>query len=51
MQIELFRRNQQGRWELYPASEGETIELASVGMNLAVAQVYEDVLPQPPSEA
>lgn len=53
MQLDLFRRNGQGRWELYPAGEGESLRLESVGMDLAVAQVYQDVLqetPQDPSQ-
>ncbi|HMX11197.1 MAG TPA: Uma2 family endonuclease [Burkholderiaceae bacterium] len=45
LQIDLFRRNAQGRWELYPASEGETLQLASVGLALSVAEVYAQVLP------
>lgn len=48
MQLDLFRRNGQGRWELYPAGEGESLRLESVGLDLAVAQVYQDVLPQGP---
>ncbi len=44
MQIDLFRRNAQGRWELYPAGEGETLELASVALSLPLMQVYEEVL-------
>ena len=46
MQLDLFRRNGQGRWELYPAAEGEILRLESVGLDLAVAQVYQDVLPE-----
>jgi Uma2 family endonuclease len=46
MQLDLFRRNGQGRWELYPAAEGEVLRLESVGLDLAVAQVYQDVLPE-----
>jgi Uma2 family endonuclease len=45
MQIDLFRRNAQGRWELYPAGAGETLQLASVGLALTVSEVYEQVLP------
>lgn len=51
LQIDLFRRNGQGRWELYPAGEGEILRLESLGLDLAVAQVYQDVLPPPPIEA
>lgn len=41
--VECFRRNDQGRWELYPYGKGETVHLASVNFECAIAQVYEDV--------
>jgi Uma2 family endonuclease len=44
MQVDLFRRNAQGRWELYPAGDGDTLELASLALELPVAEVYADVL-------
>ena len=47
MQVDLFRRNAQGRWELYPAGDGDTLELASLALELPVAEVYTDVLPAP----
>ena len=43
MSVECFRRNEQGRWELYPYSKGETVHLASVDFKCAIAQMYEDV--------
>jgi Uma2 family endonuclease len=46
LQIDLFRRNGQGRWELYPAGEGELLRLDSLGLDLPVLQVYDGVLPQ-----
>jgi Uma2 family endonuclease len=45
MQVDLFRRNADGRWELYPAGENDQLVLASVGLALPVAALYEDVLP------
>ncbi len=42
--IEVFRRNEAGRWELYEAGRGESIELASVGCSVAVDDVYLDPL-------
>ncbi len=42
--IEVFRRNEAGRWELYEARRGETIELASVGCSIDVDEVYRDPL-------
>ena len=44
MQVDLFRRNAEGRWELYPSSAGEVVQLSSLGLDLRVADVYEDVL-------
>ena len=31
---------------ILPAAEGEVLRLESVGLDLAVAQVYQDVLPE-----
>ena len=42
--IEVLRRNQAGRWELFEAGEGERIELASVGVTLDVSAVFRDPL-------
>lgn len=41
--VECFRRNSQGRWELYAYSAGEEIHLASVDFRAAIAALYEDV--------
>ena len=41
--VECYRRNSQGRWELYSYTEGQDIELASVNFNGAIAALYEDV--------
>jgi Uma2 family endonuclease len=42
--IEVYQRNDAGRWELYDAGTGETVELASIGCTLAVDEVYRDPL-------
>ena len=42
--IEVFRRAESGRWELLEARPGETIELASLGVQLDVAAVYANPL-------
>ena len=42
--IEVYRRNEQGRFELFEARSGESIELASVGATLSVDAVYENPL-------
>ena len=48
--VECYRRNAQGRWELYSYTEGQEIELASVNFSCAfalraysIAAFYEDV--------
>jgi Uma2 family endonuclease len=42
--IEVHRRNEAGRWELYEAGAGESIELASIGCRLNVDDIYRDPL-------
>jgi Uma2 family endonuclease len=45
--IEVYRRNEAGRWELFESEAGATCELASVGCTLAVDDVYRDPLASP----
>jgi Uma2 family endonuclease len=42
--VECYRRNAEGRWELYPYGVGEEVRLASVDFQCPIAQIYEDVL-------
>jgi Uma2 family endonuclease len=42
--IEVFRRNEAGRWELYEAVAGQRVELSSVGCSLEVDELYRDPL-------
>lgn len=42
--VECFRRNQQGFWVLYPYSKENELELTSIGFKCAVGELYEDVL-------
>jgi Uma2 family endonuclease len=42
--IEVHRRNDTGRWELYESESGDMVELASVGCSIAVDEVYRDPL-------
>jgi Uma2 family endonuclease len=42
--IEVYRRNEAGRWELYEHGSGQQVELASVGATIAVDNVYRDPL-------
>lgn len=41
--VEVFRRNAEGRWVLYEFGEGETLELASLGITVTAEAVYENV--------
>ncbi len=41
--VELFRREADGRWVLHPAAAGERLELASLGLELAIGDLYEDL--------
>ncbi len=44
MSVECFRRNDEGRWELYPYEKGQEVHLASVDFRCAIAPIYEDVV-------
>lgn len=44
MSVECFRRNQEGRWVLYPYEKGEEVHLASVDFRFCIATIYEDVV-------
>ena len=45
LSVDLFRRDEGGRWALYPSEAGQTVELASVGLVLPIEALYEDVEP------
>ena len=40
---DLFRKNSEGPWVLHPAGEGDVVRLESVGVELALDGLYEDV--------
>jgi Uma2 family endonuclease len=40
--VEVFRRNEQQRWELYMFTENDNVELASVECTLTMDEIYED---------
>jgi Uma2 family endonuclease len=42
--IEVYRKNEAGRWELYEYESGSRVDLASLGCTLAVDEVYRDPL-------
>lgn len=41
-QVEVFRRNEAGRFEQFVFGAGEAVELASLGVTVDVDAVYED---------
>ncbi|NJM78076.1 MAG: Uma2 family endonuclease [Acaryochloridaceae cyanobacterium RU_4_10] len=42
--VDCFRRNEQGRWELYAFVEGDEVVLKSIDFSCAIASLYEDVI-------
>ena len=40
---DLFRKNSEGLWVLHPAGEGDVVRLESVGAELVLESLYEDV--------
>lgn len=42
--IDCFRRNEQGRWELYTFVEGDEVELKSIDFSCKITSLYEDVI-------
>jgi Uma2 family endonuclease len=43
MNVECFRRNEKGRWELYRFGAGEIVEFTSLDFRCDIAAIYEDV--------
>jgi Uma2 family endonuclease len=43
--VDVFRRDPTGHWVLYPYGPEGSVELASVGLTLPVATIYEDAWP------
>lgn len=41
--VEVFRRNEQQRWELFVFAENENVELASVDCTITMDEIYEDM--------
>lgn len=49
MHADLFRRNEEGRWELFPATAEGELALTSVPVTLRLAELYADVLGADPA--
>jgi Uma2 family endonuclease len=44
MRVDLYQRNERGRWEILSYDAGHEIELPSVNLSFPVAQIYEDII-------
>ena len=42
--VECFRRNAEGLWVLYPYTQGQEVQLASVNFSCAIETLYEDAI-------
>ncbi|MBD1939112.1 Uma2 family endonuclease [Microcoleus sp. FACHB-68] len=45
MKVEVYRKNEAGTWNLEIFNRDDILQLNSVGLTLAMAEIYEDVLP------
>ena len=43
--VECFRRNAEGLWVLYPYTQGQEVQFASVNFSCAIEALYEDAIP------
>jgi len=41
--VDLFRKDEQGRWVLYPSEGKDAVEFACIGLTAALADIFEDV--------
>ena len=44
MRVDLYQRNERGRWEILSYDAGDTIDLPSVNLSVPVGQIYEDIV-------
>jgi Uma2 family endonuclease len=44
MRVDLYQRNERGRWEILSYDAGDEIDLLSVNLNVPLAQIYEDIV-------
>lgn len=43
LSVDLYRRDDQGHWVLYPATGGDTVELACLDLSFPIETLYEEV--------
>ncbi len=44
MRVDLYQRNDRGRWEILSYDASDVIEIPSVNLSIPVAQIYEDIV-------
>lgn len=44
MCLDIYQRNERGRWELSSYGSGDTVELKSVNLAFPIELVYEDIV-------
>jgi Uma2 family endonuclease len=44
MRVDLYQRNEGGRWEILSYDAGDSIDLLGVNLSVPVAQIYEDIV-------
>lgn len=44
IRLEIYRRNEQGKWEVETCLEGDLVELQSISFTAAIEQIYEDIV-------
>jgi Uma2 family endonuclease len=44
MCLDVYQRNERGRWELMSYGEGDSIELQSINCTFPIEQIYEDIV-------
>jgi Uma2 family endonuclease len=42
--LDIYRRNEQGKWELETYLEGDLVELQSISFTTTIEQIYEDIV-------
>ena len=43
IEVEVYRKDQQGNWTVESLGKGDNLQLNSVGLNLTMAAIYEDI--------
>ncbi len=44
MYLDVYQKNERGRWELVTYGDGEIVELKSISLTIPIEQIYEDIV-------